>query len=310
MTTIYEFRGKSAGASPTGPLLMTSAGGVVGGARVVDSGGKITGSVIYSLSPRGRESVLHSFSQSDPAGFDLEGGLTPGPDGSLYGGTSSGGGHRCGTLFHLTITGALEILHDFAGGSDGCGTWSAPVLDAQGDLFGPTGGGSEGAGMIYKLASDGTYTILHDFQPYSQDDGGGPTGSLVLDAQGNLYGTTRWGNSNTAAGGTVYRIATDGKYRVLHAFSSNSDGVFPVGVIAGKDGNLYGATYQGGSTGNGTIYKLAPSGGETILHSFEAFDGALPVCPPLFDARGNLLGTTSVAGGIGGEGTLYRLDRN
>ncbi|HWA92294.1 MAG TPA: choice-of-anchor tandem repeat GloVer-containing protein [Rhizomicrobium sp.] len=318
VTTLHEFRAGHGAAHPSGQLVLLSDGSVAGAGDRAD--GK-DGAVIFKLSPSGRETVLHRFGKHDPAGLGLTGGVAKGADDSLYGVTASGGRYGCGTLFHLTETGAVEVLHDFAGfaNNDGCTPeFTVPLLDAQGSLYGVTRmGGFSGWGVIYRRAADGTYSILHNFTNFpDQGDGAGPTGPLLRDAQGNLYGTTEYGDVTIAGGGAVWRLAPDGGFRLLHAFSGlvgDQDGIDPLGgVTEDADGNLYGTTRQGGQANFGTVFKIAPNGRARVLHWFDILDGTDPVAGPTLDGQGNLLGTTMLCGvddGSCGKGTVYRLTR-
>jgi uncharacterized repeat protein (TIGR03803 family) len=307
VTTIHEFHGGRGGEWPVGPLLMASDGSVLGSVDVRDANYIILGSVLYSLSPRGREHVLHRFRQDDPAGFGLESGLTRGPDGSLYGASDFGGAHGCGTVFHLTVAGSIEVLYVFSGRADGCTPLSAPVFDAAGNLYGTTRmGGAANAGLVYKLGSDRTYTILYEFNPY-RGDGSSPSGPLVLDANGFLTGTTLGGGHDDF--GTVYRIAPNGTERVLHAFSGPKDGCSPAGGVISDGGNLYGTTAGCGTNQVGTVFKIGRGGVESILYAFDVTDGSWPEAGLVLDAQGSLLGTTML-GGAGHDGTLFRLNPN
>src|SRR5207248_6480275 len=109
---------------------------------------------------------------------------------TVYGGTGgcSGNAPGCGTIYRIAKDGTETVLYSFQGGSDGAIPYSHPIADRAGNLYGTTGnGGSNDYGTIYKLAPDGTETILHAFT--SQSDGANPTSVLVRDAAGNLFGT-------------------------------------------------------------------------------------------------------------------------
>ena len=154
-------------------------------------------------------------------------------------------------------------------------------------------------------------------------DGIGPASGLVLDANGNLYGTTR--NGGTRGFGTVFELSPPAvpggtwTETVLYNFQSGSDGAFPVAtLIFDATGNLYGTTLEGGaaaacSSGCGTVFQLAPPTGaggtwtETILYKFAGgTDGALPSSSLVFDSAGNLYGTTA-EGGKYTDGTVFQL---
>ena len=146
--------------------------------------------------------------------------------------------------------------------------------------------------------------------------GGYPEAGLILDAAGNLYGTTQWGGTSTV--GAVFELtpAAGGTWteKVLHSFlNDGTDGVNPVaGLIFDGAGNLYGTTYQGGTYGDGTVFELTPAAGgtwtEQVLHNFnyDSTDGAGPHAGLIFDAAGNLYGTAA-SGGTYSYGTAFEL---
>lgn len=146
--------------------------------------------------------------------------------------------------------------------------------------------------------------------------------SLVLDASGNLYGTTA---GDGYFPGTVFTLRTDGTgFQTLHAFArGGNDGMVPFAPLTLDGfGNLYGTTVVGGSSGGGTIFMLKSDGtGFRLLHSFAggASDGHYPYASLLLDESGNLYGTTITGGqtpvhsdtgyyGIyDGSGTVFRI---
>jgi uncharacterized repeat protein (TIGR03803 family) len=206
---------------------------------------------------------------------------------------------------------SFNLVHTFTGGTDGGNPLSGFVIGPAGNLYGTaSAGGSSGIGVVFKLSQSGQQTILHNFTGGA--DGSTPEGSLILNAAGNLFGTTMAGGASNA--GTVFKITRNGKETVLYSFAGNPDGANPVARLAiDKAGNLYGTTTAGGANGNGTIFKLVHpkvSSGkwvETVLYSFgSGTDGSVPVAGVTLDAKGNLYGTTS-AGGTYGDGTVFQL---
>jgi uncharacterized repeat protein (TIGR03803 family) len=150
------------------------------------------------------------------------------------------------------------------------------------------------------------FKVLHAFS--SGTDGENPQAGIVLDAQGNLYGTTAYGGA--FANGTVFKVDAAGNESILHSFNWRTDGGNPFGpVILDNARNIYGTTTQGGPSGSGTVFELNTNGKEAILHSFAASssDGTFPIAGLVRDSAGNLYGTTS-AGGSSGWGTVFRVD--
>src|SRR5262249_9602165 len=127
----------------------------------------------------------------------------------------------------------------------------------------------------FRLAPNGTETILYNFTGFAHKDGDGPFGGVIRDRKGNLYGTTEYGGDNacseTGIGcGVVFRIAPDGTETVLHIFEAGSDGSRPFGgVVQDLSGNLYGTTSGGGASSCGTVFSVSPHGAEAVLHAFD-----------------------------------------
>src|ERR1039457_2655108 len=130
--------------------------------------------------------------------------------------------------------------------------------------------------MAARPAHAQTESVLYTFcslgAPQYCYDGAQPTGNLVLDSHGNLYGTTTWGGSEVA-GGTVFKITPHGTETVLYGFDGaggGTDGYNPyfAGVVFDKAGNLYGTTDLGGADRAGSVFQLTPTGTETVLHTF------------------------------------------
>jgi uncharacterized repeat protein (TIGR03803 family) len=229
--------------------------------------------------------------------------------GNLYGTMLTCCDHD-GEIFKIAPDNTITDLHDFnASPTDGGNPKSDLVRDASGNLYGTTeigGSGSCGCGVVYKMAPDGTETVLYNFLGGS--DGASPVAGLVLDASGNLYGTTPHGGgacSDNTGCGTVFRLTSGGVETVLHAFTNGSDGAYPrASVILDKKGNLYGAA-GGGSGTFGDIFKIGAAGTFKVLLTFSGgADGGGPFGRLLRDGNGNLYGTTNY-GGANGYGTVF-----
>jgi uncharacterized repeat protein (TIGR03803 family) len=159
-------------------------------------------------------------------------------------------------------------------------------------------------------------SVLYNFNSFS-GDGYYPYSGLVADAKGNLYGTTQSGGITTTPYGTVFKLTLSGgtwTETVLHNFvGGTTDGAYPEysPLVFDKAGNLYGATYQGGTKNLGTVFELKHSGNKwtfVLLHSFTNMppDGYYPQAGLSFDTAGNLYGTTEF-GGTHGAGTVFQL---
>ena len=160
---------------------------------------------------------------------------------------------------------------------------------------------------MFRLAPDGSETILHAFT--GGTDGSGPTGPLLRDASGNLYGTTAVGGNGNCMGfgcGTVFKINANGKERVLYAFSGTTDGNWPWGnLIIDGAGNLFGTTDVGGN-GVGVVFKLATDGTESVLHTFTGGSDGNQPNGLIATRKGELYGAT-IYGGTADQGVVFRL---
>ena len=202
------------------------------------------------------------------------------------------------------------VLHLFTP-SEGADLESPLVFDGAGNLFGTTyAGGQYALGTVYELSpiqgGGWTLTVLYNFTGGA--DGDYPLGGVILDASGNLYGTT--GSGGTSGHGVVYKL-TSGMggwtQNVLYTFTGGNDGGGPYGeVVFDAAGNLYGTTNGYGAHMFGVVYELTPSGGswtQTVLHAFAGGkDGDYPIAGLTLDRHGNLFGMTA-----GGVGTAYKL---
>jgi uncharacterized repeat protein (TIGR03803 family) len=279
---------------------------------------------MFGAAHAGPVNILYPFKGGNDGAEPISGVISD-SQGNLYGTTLEGGGsgcggQGCGTVFRLAPDGAETVLYAFQGGSAGEFPVTSLVRDRDGNLYGVTarGGGpscDEGCGTVFRLAPDGTMSVLHAFKGGS--DGASPGASLLLDKHGNLYGTTAGGGSHNR--GTVFRIAPDGAESVLYAFCAQAnctDGEMPwSALVADKAGNLYGTTIGGGNVCNcGVVFELAPDGAETVLYNFcsvqpDCQDGYEPYAGVTMDKAGNLYGTTSGGGAPedGGVGTVFKL---
>ena len=320
------------GQTPEANLIFDAAGNLYG--TTFDGGAYGLGS-IFQLAPGAdgtwTEKVLYSFcSVTNCADGTNPEGLTFGKDGKLYGIVQTGGGYGFGAVFQLARskgdTWSEKVLYNFnAGGADGYYPYTGLIVDATENLYGVTQwGGVYGDGIVFQLTGGpkGKWRekTLHSF---NGKDGYAPFSGLMLDAAGNLYGTTTMGGaSGTGCGGhgceIVFQLTpgAKGKWteKVLHSFNGKgADGYDPwAGVVRDGAGNLYGTTTAGGASSCGTVFKLAPgvSGKwtEKVLHSFEEDpkDGCVPLAGLIVDAAGNLYGTTFY-GGVYSDGTVFKL---
>ena len=245
--------------------------------------------------------TLHDF---DSTGFDPLSGLVFDTSGNLYGTTNSGGAFGGGTVFELIPNGTgwtFTTIYTFTLGTDGGLPQASLAIDSAGNLYGTTTNINGTEGTVFQLSPAGggafTYKLLHAFT--DSPDGGDPVGNLILDAQGNLYGTTAGGG--TSQSGTVYELSPNGSggwnESILYSFKGGTDGAGPQGgLVFDTAGSLYSTTEFGGASDQGTVFQLTPTGGgtwqETILTSLNSRTGYHPLAGLAIDAKGNLYGTT------------------
>ncbi len=258
-TVMHAFTGGNDGGGPRAGVIRdrksnlygTAAGGCCG--------------IVYRLSKDGTDTVLYSFAGgTDGDGPGHSDRLIRDKAGNLYGTTVAGGVYGEGTVFRISADGTETVLHSFGGGSDGKIPEAGVVKDNAGSLYGTTymGGGTgcgNGCGTVFKLAPDGTETVLYSFCSLANcSDGGFPETNLILDKSGNLYGTTEsglYGNDK----GAVFKLAPGGTETVLHSFTGGADGSSPNDLFQATTrakGYLYGTTQNGGAQGAGTVFRL------------------------------------------------------
>jgi uncharacterized repeat protein (TIGR03803 family) len=207
----------------------------------------------------------------------------------------------------------FHVIYTFHG-LDGGGPAAAPILDRDGTLYGTTGGGGPvSRGTVYKLTPDGNETLLADFaHPH---DGEGPVSQLWRDAYGNFFGTTSDTDlhGHPQAGGTLFEITKDGRFKVLHVFALDDPaGYYSGGGVIGDGGDyLYGTTQMGGAgkRPRGTVFKYMISHDiMTVLHTFREKDGDVgqPNGSLTLDTNGNLYGT-AYGGGTWGSGGVFEI---
>jgi uncharacterized repeat protein (TIGR03803 family) len=286
------------------------------------------------------EKLLRTFASGKGGGSPF-GKLIFDSAGNLYGTTLAGGGFNtecpngwCGAAFELTPTSGGRwketVLHDFTFGKDGTEPLAGLIFDSAGNLYGTTYSGGRGncsgrCGVVFELTptSGGKWqeTVLYAFSGGAY--GASPTGGLIFDAAGNLYGTT--GSGGNRGFGVIFELMpiSKGKWKekVLYAFTGGKDGGQPgASLIFDAAGNLYGTASNGGGGscegGCGVVFNLVLGDGkwrEKVLHEFTGLnDGGYPNSALIFDPAGNLYGTTNMGGNRGdcqgfGCGVVFRL---
>jgi len=309
-----------------------------------------------------KEKVLYSFQGGADNGSVPAGGVVFDKQGNLYGVTSDGGGvYQLAPPAQQGGAWTETVLYVFKGNTQGDGATPAGglAIDVAGNLYGTTAYGGTGncvllgilvgCGTVYELSPPAqkggawTETVLYSFPTAKQ--GYFPSGDLVFDSTGNLYGATIFGGGHgtTCNGfyqycGAIFELSPPkikgGKWKenVLYGFKGVApgaqfgDGANPNGgLVLDSKGAIYGTTYFGGNnvkgecqggvggTGCGIVFKLAPpsqNGGQwtkKVLHQFNGQDGSNSSAGVVFDAKGNLFGTTSF--GPGPYGLVFELKK-
>jgi uncharacterized repeat protein (TIGR03803 family) len=243
-------------------------------------------------------------------------------DGTLYGTTYKGGKYGAGTVFNMSTAGSEKVLYSFSAprkDNDGANP-SATLTAIGGVLYGTTEYGGIARypdGTVFAISTAGNETVLYRFRGqyrnyHFYDDGANPIASLI-DVKGKLYGTTLTGGDGSICGGggcgTVFRISTRGREKVLHSFGYYNDGANPAANLVNVNGTLYGATEHGGgsSYGLGTLFSISLTGAEQTLYNFgyKGPSGGNPVAGLIY-VDGMLYGTTP-GGGPDYGGTAFSI---
>jgi uncharacterized repeat protein (TIGR03803 family) len=279
-TVLYRFKGIPDGEFPWAGVTLDEEGNIYGttfyggtsGTTSSGGGGDNCCGTVFKLSRSGNETVLYNFTGLDEVGVSTDGQSPDGrlardEQGNLYGTTNTGGLSDDGILFKVDKTGKETVLHTFTGPDGAHPLFVDLIFDRAGNLYGTTSaGGTSDNGTVFKIDRTGTLTTLYSFSAYP--DGSAPTGAMVFDVEGNLYGTTKGSGAATIAGqvgigGTVFELDKAGNETVLHSFSGSPDGEDPqAGVIFDGRGKLYGTTSTGGT---GTTCKFGNFGCGTVF---------------------------------------------
>jgi hypothetical protein len=330
-TVIHSFQSSSGtdGSSPFGGVVADGSGALYG---TTEGGGKYRQGAIYKLSPpttqggAWKQNILYSFQ-----GVEYEDGSSPmgnlvlSKSGKIYGTTASGGQYGDGAVFELsppTQAGkpwTETIIYSFLSSHGSVAPYNGLTAGTGGRLYGATfSGGRDNAGFLFalsppsQLGNPWTETVLYNFKDFNGSSLGGASG-VILDASGNIYGTTFYG-------GVAYQLVppSGGKgawtENILYSFTgAPGDGLSPTGLVFGSAGTLYGATLEGGQFGAGTVYQLSPpttQGGawtEQVLYSFGGVSGDSlnPITSLVFDSAGALYGASENGPDSCGDGNYY-----
>jgi len=331
-TALWNFSNSNGdGSTPWSNFLISDSKGNFYGAT--GQGGTNSSGMVFELSPNGRggysETILYDFKASGSGdGSAPYGSLVFDGSGNLFGTTSGGGANSAGTVYKLSPKSGggwtEKVIYSFGASGDGSFAAAGLTMGKNGALYGTTSfGGAIGAGTVFRLTKSKkgwTEKVLHSFG--GSGDGSYPYAGVMLDALGNLYGTTSIGGA--VGYGSVYRLKlTKNTWTetLLYSFTDqNGDGsgMYYVNLISDAAGNLYGATAFGGTNNNGTVWELVYSQtkktySRKILYSFGAAgsgDGNYPYGGVVMGKAGTLYGTTEVGGSNPNGGTVYELKKS
>jgi uncharacterized repeat protein (TIGR03803 family) len=266
-TVLYSFTGGADGSFPVNGLVMDAAGNLYGTVTSTDGGSD--GGGVFELSPSTgvwTEQLIYNVS-GGPGNYS---GLSMDTAGNIFGATAS-------TVFELSpkVAGGWNptVVYTFSSdGKYGYRPENAPVVDQAGNLYGTTvAGGAKNAGTVYKLIPEKTgkwkEKVLYSFK--GKRDSASPWGGVVLDAAGNIYGTTTFADHSCHCAGTVFElvapVGTGGyKEKVLWDFNRSSSGYNPLGsLVLDSAGNLYGTAEYGGINAyggpdSGVVFEVTP----------------------------------------------------
>jgi uncharacterized repeat protein (TIGR03803 family) len=330
MQVIYEFPRTNvsnpyAWSAPFTELLEAADGSFFG---VSTFGGMYSNSIshadgyIFKISKSGAFTNLFSFSATN--GYRPIGGLTRGPDGTLYGITGSGGTnytalpHRndYGTIFKYSTKGSLTSLFSFEG-TNGSQPGGRLEFGPDGYLYGGTwAGGIFGLGTIFKVSTNGVMVWSFSFDGTNGNTPAlGANWKLTWGIDGCLYGTTRYGNTNSAdpyytGNGNLFKITTNGEITPLLYFNGTNGRMPCSALFKTSNGDLWGTTCLGGDQGFGTVFKFSTNGTLQTIASFDGSAGIQPSCGVVQGGDGNFYGLTPYSSPPFTNGTIYRVSTN
>jgi uncharacterized repeat protein (TIGR03803 family) len=250
--------------------------------------------VAFKITPAGVLTVLHNFgTAANSADGTSPNAMLLGADGNFYGDCPGGGIYNSGTVWKMTPSGVVTVLHTFttldanAHNTDGSNPWGGVTQGEDGSLYGGTlAGGPNGNGVVFKVTPAGAFTVIRSFAANypsgpsgSNLDGRGPIPPVQY-SDGNLYGATAYGGANGQ--GTLYRVSPTGTFTTIHSFNAlvaapggytNVGGTQPQKIFLGPSGNLCGVALAGGSpsgsNGYGTLFTFNNlTGAVTTIYDF------------------------------------------
>lgn len=269
-----------------GGLISDSLGNLYG---ATTGGGAHAKGTIFKVSLAGTMSTVFSFSGGKNGSVPVTG-VARDSAGNFYGMANSGGSANAGVIFKVTADGKESVLFNLPSGTY---QYFPVTLDTAANIYGFTYSSAQPSGSIVKITPKGVASTLYVFCSQANcADGSLPTGSLILDKAGNIYGTTSTGGE--FGFGAVFQITPQNKYFVLYSFTGIPDSGNPIGKLTQTpSGMMYGAASGTQSGTNGEIFTISSAGAFSSFYTFTGgSDGYDPVGPLLIDSLGNLYGVT------------------
>jgi uncharacterized repeat protein (TIGR03803 family) len=237
-------------------------------------------------------SVLYNFGtqSGDPGHPGNPGIIAQGRDGDLYSTTWADGAYGHGSVFKISTSGKLTVLHSFNLNVDGSAPNSGLTLGTDGNFYGTTSeGGSLGNGTVFRISPTGKLTTLYSFT--GSADGADPYAAPIQGEDGNFYGTTASGGLGF---GTIYKMTPSGAVTSLFQFDQTNGAYSQTPLILATDGNFYGTTTAGGLYNLGAVFKITSAGTLTLLYSADYTNTVTIEAPLVQGSDGNFYATTVI----------------
>lgn len=290
-TVLRTFAADTDGSAPNARLAIDKAGNLFG---TTTGGGANGEGTLWEYSAAGVMSTPHAFGGSGDGGTPMQGPTLGGYD-TIYGTASMGADGNSGNIYKLVRSGVYVDLYKFTSSADGHCPFSGVAFAAGTTLYGTVVGAGYGGnpnGSVWRFTPKRGLETLYVFR--DGNDGEWPDQAPVLDAAGNLYGTTHIQNG-TQFPGAIWKIDSHGNFSIVRDLDGATDGYSANSpLVLGKNGILYGSTLSGGANGFGTVYSVTASGAFSVVHMFaNSGDGAGPTGNLVRDGLGNIYGGTA-----------------
>jgi uncharacterized repeat protein (TIGR03803 family) len=259
---------------------------------------------IYRATPAGVLTDIYDFLNRTTDACCPLGALVLGANGDLYGTTGDLSASSAQVAFSVSTKGVYKTLYTFANGNS---VPSVLTAGSDGNFYGTEADadGYGNVGGVFRIAASGTFKLLYGF--VSSTDVYYPSSGVVRDSNGKLYGTTAFPSGT--GNGALYDVTTGGKVTDIYNFPStlNFD-ESANNMMQASDGNLYGASYNGGTGASGGLYELT-SANVFSSYSFagDSNMGGGPGAPLMQNTNGIIYGSNS-SGGAVTWGALFQLN--